>query len=176
MLIFILVIIAVAIGVILVVGLVMPKDYEIVADIMIDRPAKDVFDYVKLIRNQEKYSKWVMADPNVKLTYTGTDGTVGFTSRWESADKNVGVGEQTLTKINEGKGYEVEIRFEKPFEGTSRATTVLESISADKTKLTNTFYTYTGFPMNLMTSLIKKMLKKDMDITLGNLKRILEAK
>ncbi len=38
-----------------------------------------------------------MMDPNVKLIYTGTDGTVGFKSAWSSDVKNVGVGEQEAT-------------------------------------------------------------------------------
>ncbi|MCW3126675.1 MAG: hypothetical protein JWO03_2333 [Bacteroidetes bacterium] len=174
MLIFILVVIALIIAVVLIVALVSSKEYTISTDIIIDRPAQDVFNYIKLIRNQEKYSKWVMADPNVKLEYTGTDGTVGFISRWQSNDKNVGVGEQEITKIDEGKGYEVEIRFKKPFEGISRASTVLEPVSDTQTKLINTFYTTTPFPMNLMAYMIKNMLKKQMDETLGNLKRNLE--
>ena len=44
---------------------------------MVNKPKQQVFDYVKLIKNQEQYSVWVMKDPNIKIVYTGTDGTVG---------------------------------------------------------------------------------------------------
>jgi len=56
-----------------------------------------------------------MADPIVKLKYTGTDGTVGFTCGWQSELREVGVGEQELTSIIAGEGYASELLFEKPF-------------------------------------------------------------
>ena len=133
-----------------------------------------VFDYVKYLKNQERYSKWVMADPNVKLTYTGTDGTVGFRAAWESADKNVGVGEQEIMSIQEGIGYDAEIRFEKPFKGISTANVTTEAMSSNQTKVTTTFNSKTPFPMNIMVPMIKKMLTKDMNQNSETLKRVLE--
>jgi hypothetical protein len=37
-----------------------------------------------------------MMDPDMKKTYRGTDGTVGFVSEWESNKKDVGTGEQEI--------------------------------------------------------------------------------
>jgi hypothetical protein len=115
-----------------------------------------------------------MADPNVKLTYTGVDGTVGFISTWVSADKNVGVGAQEITNIKENERYEVEIRFEKPFKGVSTAFTTTEAVSENQTKVTNSFSSTTPFPMNIMLPIIKKMLLKDMNETMSRLKANLE--
>ena len=66
------------VGLILLMASMMEKEYSLSSSIIINRPQNVVFDYVKHLKNQERYSKWVMADPNVKLTYTGIDGTVGF--------------------------------------------------------------------------------------------------
>ncbi|MDI9366140.1 MAG: SRPBCC family protein [Flavobacterium sp.] len=164
------------IAIALVAAAIMDKKFTITSEVVINAPRNSVFNYIKLLKNQEHYSKWVMMDPNVKLTYTGTDGTVGFKSAWESKNKNVGVGEQEITKINEGDGYEVEIRFKKPFEGVSTAVTSTQAISNTQTKITNTFYSSNPFPMNLMIPMLKKMLKKDMDESAANLKKILETK
>jgi len=164
------------IAAIFIVAMVMPKDSSISSSVVIDRPQAEVFDYIRLMRNQEKYSKWVMADPNVKLVYTGTDGTAGFISSWTSEDKKVGVGAQEITKIIDGVGYEAEIRFEKPFKGISYASMMTEAISATQTKATNTFNSSTPVPMNLMMPMLKKMLQKDMDETTANLKHVLESK
>jgi uncharacterized protein YndB with AHSA1/START domain len=150
------------------------KKYSIQSETVINKPASEVFNYVKNLKNQEKYSKWVMTDPNVKLTYTGTDGTVGFKAAWESDDKNVGVGEQEIMKIIDGKGYEAEIRFKKPMEGTSLAKTMVDSMGVNQSKVTTTFYTETPFPINLMIPIIKNMLQKDMDQNMVNLKGQLE--
>jgi len=149
---------------------------SISSEIIINRSQADVFNYIKHIKNQEHYSKWVMADPNSKITYTGIDGTVGFKSAWNSQMKNVGVGEQEITKITEGVGYDVILRFEKPFKGISYANTITESLSENQTKLTTTFSSTTPFPMNLMSAMMKNMLLKDMNENSSNLKKLLEAK
>lgn len=162
-------------GIILILGFIMKKKYSISSETTINRSTSDVFNYVKELKNQENYSKWVMEDPNVKLEYSGIDGTIGFISKWESKMKNVGVGEQEITLIKENDYYEVEIRFEKPFKGVSRAKTTTELISENQTKVTTTFYTKTPFPMNIMVPFISKMLKQDMDGNMARLKTILES-
>src|SRR5215218_3408623 len=87
----------------LIIALIAPKDYNVTRDIIINRPRMDVFNYARMIRNQEKYSVWVMRDPNVNIVYTGTDGHVGAMSAWTSDHKQVGMGEQEIKKIDEGK-------------------------------------------------------------------------
>ena len=72
----------------LIMAAIMEKSYSLTSSIVVDRPKNVVFDYVKHLKNQENYSKWVMTDPNIQLTYTGVDGTVGFKSAWVSDDKN----------------------------------------------------------------------------------------
>jgi uncharacterized protein YndB with AHSA1/START domain len=172
----ILIIILAIIAVALLTAAIMDKKFSITSEVIIDTPRDNVFNYIKLLKNQEYYSKWVMMDPNVKMTYTGTDGTVGFKAAWVSTVKDVGEGEQEITTINEGDGYEVEIRFKKPFEGVSTAVTSTQAISETQTKFTTTFYSSNPFPMNLMIPMIKKMLQKDMDENAANLKKILETK
>ncbi len=160
---------------ILLVAALMPKAFALSAEIIIDRPSGDVFNYVKHLKNQEKYSVWVMADPNIKIDYKGTDGTVGFISSWTSENKNVGVGAQEITAIKEGERYDVEIRFEKPFKATNPAYTTTVPIDNNRTKIITTFMGNNPFPMNLMIPIIKKMLLKDMNQNFVNLKKILEA-
>ena len=87
----------VAIVVILV--LVAPKKYHLSRSIQINRPIGEVFEYLKYIKNQDHWSPWIKRDPDMKQTFTGEDGTVGFVSHWESDHKQVGVGEQEITLI-----------------------------------------------------------------------------
>src|SRR5436190_22481049 len=99
----ILIVIAGIIALLLLIALFTKKGFTLEKQVVINRPKRDVFNYLKLIKNQEQYSIWVMKDPNIKIVYTGTDGTVGFTSSWESNDKNVGIGEQEIKKIDDGE-------------------------------------------------------------------------
>lgn len=115
-----------------------------------------------------------MKDPNIKIVYTGTDGTVGFKSAWESNDKNVGIGEQEIIKINEGESTEVEIRFKKPFEATNWAINKVSSTTDGKTLVNLTFYGKSKFPMNIMNLFMDKLVGKDMQKNLENLKANLE--
>jgi hypothetical protein len=175
MLVNVLIIVGSLIALILIVALLMPKEYTISSSINIKRPQADVFNYVVNLRNQQYFSKWVMADPNAELTYKGTDGTVGFIAGWNSKDKNVGVGEQEITSIIPGQRYDVELRFVKPFKATNHAYTTVKSISENESEVTTTFLAKTPVPMNLMVPMIKKMLGKDMATNSANLKKVLEA-
>jgi len=158
----------------LLVALATPKSFTLRKETLIGKPKQEVFNYLKLIRNQEQYSVWVMKDPNIKLVYTGIDGTIGFTSAWESNDKNVGIGEQEIKKIVDGESMEVEIRFKKPFEGTNYALTTVTAINNTQTKVTQEFSGKSKFPMNIMNLFMDKMVGKDMQKNLENLKANLE--
>ncbi len=172
----ILIIIVSIIALLLIAAAIMEKEMSLSSEVIINRSQADVFNYIKHIKNQEYYSKWVMADPNSKITYTGVDGTVGFKAAWNSQMKNVGVGEQEITKITEGIGYDVILRFEKPFKGISYANATTQKLTDNQTKVITTFSSTTPFPMNLMSAMMKNMLLKDMKENSTNLKNVLESK
>jgi len=172
----ILYIILALIAIVLFTAAILPKSFRVSAEIIIERPRDEVFNYVKQLRNQEKYSVWIMADPNIKIDYTGTDGTVGFISSWTSENKNVGVGAQEIKVIKEGERYDVELRFEKPFKATNQAYTTTTVVDEHHTQVTTVFSGSNPFPMNLMSLMIRKMLLKDMNKNMENLKSILESK
>jgi len=158
----------------LIAALLIPKKFSIQKEVRIHRPVTPVFDYLKQIRNQEKYSVWVMRDPNIRLEYTGTDGEVGFKSAWESEDKNVGIGEQEITAIKNGESIEVEIRFKKPFQATNWARTTVTEDGEGQTRVSQVFYGNSKYPMNVMNLMMDKLVGRDMVQNMNNLKKILE--
>lgn len=158
----------------LLVALITKKDFRLEKQVIIDKPKDEVFNYLKLIKNQEKYSVWVMKDPNIKIVYTGTDGTVGFISSWTSEDKNVGIGAQEIIKITEGESMDVEIRFRKPFDATNYAHTDVTALSATQTKVSNVFMGKQKFPLNVMNVFMDKLVGKDMQQNLVNMKNNIE--
>ncbi|GAB3931339.1 SRPBCC family protein [Mucilaginibacter myungsuensis] len=147
----------------------------ITADVQINKPFKVVFDYVKLLSTQGEYNKWVMQDPNVKRIYTGTDGTVGSVVAWEGNSK-VGKGEQEITAIDEGKRIDWQLRFEKPMKNTSDAWMELHMLSPESTKVIWAFAGNLTYMMKVMHVAfnLPKLLRKDMQTSLNNLKTILE--
>jgi len=157
----------------LLIALFIPNDYTVSVSTTINKPKQVVFDYVKLVKNQENYSIWVMQDPNVKMDYQGTDGTVGFKASWDSKDDNVGTGSQQIMAISEDR-IDVNLHFERPMKGDDKASTLLESISENQTKVTAEFYGHSPYPMNLMIFIGKKIITDTETKNLANLKEILE--
>ncbi len=154
------------------------KEYSVEREVVIAKPKKEVFDYIKYIKNSENYSKWVMMDPNSKKEYKGTDGTVGFVYGWDSENKNVGKGEQEIKGISEGEEVTYELRFYKPFEGVAGAYMGTDSLGPDQTKVKWGFNSKMPYPMNIMLQFMnmEDMLGKDLQIGLDNLKGVLEKK
>ena len=157
-------------------ALFIDKDYAVEREIVISRPKSEVFEYIKYLKNQDHFSKWAMMDPNMKKSYTGTDGTVGFVSAWESDKDDVGKGEQEIIKIAEGERIDYELRFLVPFESTSPAYMTTESISDNETKVAWGFTGHMAYPMNLLIPLMsfEKIIGDDLATGLGNLKVELE--
>ncbi len=170
------IIVLIIIAIPLITAATLSKDYVIEREVIINKSSKEVFDYVKLIRNSENWSKWVMTDPNSKKTFNGTDGTVGFIYGWDSTNKNVGQGEQEITAIKEGERIDYELRFIKPFENKSNAKMTTEPVGSNQTKVKWYFMGERGYMMKLMHFLLRleKMLGKDMEISLNTLKGVLE--
>jgi Polyketide cyclase / dehydrase and lipid transport len=170
----ILIVIAAIIALPLIAALFVRKEYRIEEKVSINKSTPEVFNYVKYVKNQEHYSKWVMADPIMKKTLTGTDGTVGFIYAWKSEDKGVGQGAQEITALTENKKMNTEIRFIKPFEGTSYVTLLTDSTGTNETDVTWIMEGKSKYPMNFMNLFMGKMLHNDMQISLQNLKNNLE--
>jgi hypothetical protein len=176
-----LIILAVMAGIIvllLVIALFIKSSYSVARGIIIDKTVPEVFAYVKYLRNQDYYSKWVMLDPGMKKEFRGTDGTPGFVYAWDSQQKNAGKGEQEIKKVKEGESITVEIRFEKPFKAVSDAVMSTTGVGSGRTEVAWAFASSLKYPMNIMLLFMNfdKVLGKDMDTSLTLLKGILEQK
>ena len=175
----ILIILLVIVGLVallLIIALFTKKDYVIEREVVVRKPKTDVFKYVRFIKNQDHYSKWVMSDPNMKKKYSGTDGTPGFIYAWDSDQKDTGKGEQEIKRIVDDEQIATEIRFEKPFKNVSQALMVVNDAGGDHTALKWSFASSMKYPMNAMLLFIdfEKLLGKDMETSLVRLKGILE--
>ncbi len=152
-----------------------PSDFKVEREVTINKPKAEVFDYVKLLKNQNEWGPWVKKDPAIKQEYKGTDGEVGFVSSWESNMEEVGSGEQEIKKITDSR-IDSELRFKKPFESTAQAFMTLDEASPTSTKVKWGFTGNMPKPMNLMLVFMDmdKEVGKDFDEGLKNLKAIIE--
>ncbi|PIF29631.1 polyketide cyclase/dehydrase/lipid transport protein [Flavobacterium sp. 9] len=172
----ILVVLILIIAIVLIAAYFMPKEYAIQREIVIDKPADSVFKYVRYLKNQNQFSVWANIDPKMKLTYKGTDGTVGSISSWESKVKEVGIGEQEITKITEGKRIDFALRFKEPMNDTAVGFMSTDAIAGNQTKVKWGINGVFPYPMNIMMPMMNmdKMIGKDLDKGLENLKEQME--
>jgi len=163
------------IAALLLAGLVISKDIKATRELVINKPVNEVFNYIKYLKNQQNYSKWATLDPTIKNEFRGTDGTVGFVNSWEG-NKKVGVGEQEITGITEGKSLSTELRFIKPFKSVAKAVMTTEPAGGNATKVGWGFESKMNYPMNVMKLFMnmEKAIGNDFSTGLTNLKAVLE--
>ncbi len=169
----ILLVVAGLITLLLIAALFMKKDHYVRREITINAPRQNVFNFLKLLKNQEKFNKWAKADPDRNWEFKGTDGTVGFVISW-NGNKNVGEGEKEIINIVEGKRIETQIRFVRPMATIANVIMDTESLSENQTKVFMSNAGSLKYPLNIMIPIVEKMFPKDMDESLLTLKSILE--
>jgi uncharacterized protein YndB with AHSA1/START domain len=160
----------------LLVGLFLPTQFSVKRSAMIAQPNDTVFEYVKLLKNQEQYGIWWKADPKMEKSYSGTDGQPGFVAAWKSEDENVGAGQQKIVAIQEGKRIDFELKFIEPFESTNQAFMATQEIDEQNTRVSWSISGEMPYPGNLMTLFIdmEETLGNDLEKGLKNLKKLLE--
>jgi hypothetical protein len=155
--------------------IIIPKALIIEFQIVINKPVSEVFDFVKLLKNHDRFNPYAIMEPDRQKKYSGIDGTVGFVYRWESlTNKTVGTGEQEITEIENEKLIAHEIRFIKPRVDTAQAKFYFEPLNEHQTKVIWGFYSTLKGPFKLLKPLLRKMLGKNTMEGLTNLKTILE--
>lgn len=172
----ILIVIVTLIAIPLITALFVRKDYHTERKVVIEQPVEMVFDYAKLLKNQDNFSVWAKMDPDMQKTYTGTDGEVGFVSAWESTNPDVGRGEQKIVDMVENERIDYELIFLEPWESVNDAYLIFNRLDKNETEMTWGLKGRMPYPFNLMYLFMDfdTMLGKDLTDGLNNLKDILE--
>jgi len=163
-----LIIIISLIALLLIIALFVPRDFNSERSITINKPRQEVFDYIRYIRNQDNFGVWQLSDPDLKRTYEGTDGAVGFKYTWDS--KKLGKGSQKIINIVEGERMDTELDF--GFGDPAKASFITESLNPEQTKVTWGLSGRSPYPFNLMGLFFD--VGDDFKKGLENLKAVLE--
>lgn len=160
--------------VIVILGIVEPKDVTVERSLVINAPREVVWDQMTNFKNGPNWDPWYKLEPTVTRTYFGTDGQPGSGYTWEG--KKTGMGTMTDTGINGNKmGYK--LHFEKPWSGDATGFYAVEDAGNGSVKATWSYYQHMSFPMNAMQAFMSmdKMLGTQFDSGLNNLKRYVES-
>ncbi|MCF8274314.1 MAG: SRPBCC family protein [Flavobacteriaceae bacterium] len=163
------------VAIIVILNFIAPNDYIISKSIVIDKPHFAVFDYLKLIKNQDHWSPWKKRDPYMKQEFYGVDGEVGFIAKWQG-NSDVGIGEQEITSISKNDKIETTLTFFKPWKSKSQSVIITEDLGRMETKVTWIFSGKNEFPSNVFMLFydLDKAVGKDFEEGLKNLKALLE--
>lgn len=166
------------VAVFLVIGALLPKDFEVEREITINKPKAMVFEYLKYQKNGSEWSPWESRDPQMTKEFTGSeDGKIGAVMSWRG-NKEVGVGSQTITGMIEGERIDYDLHFREPFENTAKVSFILAGPSETATTVKWTMRAGAPFPFNVMCLLFnsKKMIGDDYEKGLISMKSVVEAK
>jgi hypothetical protein len=165
------------IAIVLIVGLFVDGNFSVSREITINQPKEVTFDYLSMLGNQQEYGVWQKKDSNINIKTTGTDGTVGFISSWESSMEEVGAGEQEITKLVDNKLIATEIRFKRPMETTSQAYLEINELSSNSCSVEWKLEGGSPYPWNILALFMDmdKEIGPDLKQGLENLKSILES-
>ncbi|RXP63603.1 polyketide cyclase [Lutibacter sp. HS1-25] len=167
-------IILIVIFLIIILANIAPGKYDVSRSILIKKPLPEVFSYLKLLKNQDNWSPWAEKDPNMKKTFSGVDGEIGFVSSWVG-NKEVGEGAQEITDIINNEAIFSQLRFLKPFKSKSDAYLKVENVDGG-TKVTWGFSGINKFPVSILMLFMNmdKTIGKDFEYGLNKLQKILE--
>ena len=170
------IVVAAIVTIAVIIGLVAPKNYDVKRDIVISAPVDAVFKTVSHYSEFPKWSPWQGLDTAMTSTLEGEDGIVGARYSWKGNDK-VGEGSMTITKVEEGKIIEHDLKFLKPFE--SNATTYMTTEAAEGgTKVIWGMRGESGFVSRIFMTLMGGMdgaIGKDYEKGLAKLKTVCES-
>ena len=160
--------------IILILGLIAPTQIKLERSTTIAASPATVFPYLKYLNKQDMWSPWLEMDPDMKRTFSGTDGTVGALTSWEG-NSDVGKGEREITLIEDMKQVDTEVRFKEPFESIAKAEMKMEEVE-EGVKVSWGFETNVGFPANALYMLmgVKSYVTEDYDKGLAKLKVMAE--
>ncbi len=175
MIIKIIVVLIAIVSVCLVIAMFSKNKYTLMREITINRSPGDVFNYLRYLKNQPEYNKWLLLDPNTKISYKGeSDGLPGAILVFESKSSQTGKGEFEIKKITDGERVDFEIRF---LAFTANGYIGVKALSPNSTKLTWVYNSGMNWPVNFLLLFMDmdKIIGNDIAESLSNMKRKLES-
>lgn len=158
---------------ILLVAAILPENFQIEKEIVINKPKSEVFEYLKMTKNENEWNPWIKKDPKIVQHFQGEDGNVGFIASW-SGNKEVGTGEQEITDIVTNERIDFELRFTKPMKAKNHSYLITETVNENQTKVKWGMNGRTPFPFNVICFFMQEKINNEFNSGLNNLKIILE--
>lgn len=100
--------------VIVVGGMLLPKNYSVSRSTVINAPDSVIFKNIADFNEFYKWNPWAKMEPTAKTTFSGTPETLGHQYNW--IGKETGSGYMKIKSLTPNKTIDVELKFIEPFE------------------------------------------------------------
>lgn len=164
------------IGVLLILGMVLPKEWTVEREVLIDAPKPLVFNLTNSLRDMQTWSPWAELDPDQVTTWEGEDGAPGSSMTWDG-NSDVGKGIQTLTAVEDNTRVDSRLEFIEPYADVAEASVMLEDAD-ESTRVKWRLSGKSPFPRNVISLIMgmKGSLENSFDKGLAKLKTMAEEK
>ena len=168
------VVLAIAIAILLILAAIKPDTFTVRRATAVKAPPETIFPLINDFHQWGTWSPYETKDPAMKRSYSGTASGKGAVYAWQG-NKNVGSGRMEILDSSAPSKIVIKLDFFAPFEGHNTAEfTMLPQ--GDVTNVTWLMHGPVPFMAKIMHVLmnIDRMVGKDFEIGLANLKRLTE--
>lgn len=137
------------------------KQYHFETSTLINAPIEKVYEHASSSKKFNEWNPWIDLDPNLKLTYSGTQGQVGDEYCWVG-NNDVGEGCHQITGLIPNEKIATKMLFKKPFESDATSDIIFKK-EGNGTRVTWSMDCELDYPMNLM----KLMMDSQMEDSYG---------
>ncbi len=106
----ILMVLIIAVALVTLVGLFLPKTFHVERTVVIDAPPADIHAFTGDLRMWEEWTPWIENDPTIEITYGSTTTGEGASQSWVG---DSGDGELTFTRCDEASGVAYDMAFDQ---------------------------------------------------------------
>ena len=168
------IVLAIVIAIVLILAATKPNTFSVQRAATVKAPPERIFPLINDFHQWGSWSPYENRDPAMKRSHSGAADGRGAVYGWEG-NKNVGSGRMEILDTSEPSKIVIKLDFFTPFEGHNTAEfTMLPQ--GDATNLTWRMHGPAPFMSKVMQVFINldKMIGKDFEIGLANLKRLTE--
>ncbi|MGO4331730.1 SRPBCC family protein [Cupriavidus sp. 2TAF22] len=166
---------AALIALVLIYAATRPDTFRVERSASVKAPPDQVFAMINDLHNFNQWNPWAKKDPAIKGTYAGTPSGQGAAYAWESG--KVGTGRMEIVETTPSSRVAMRLDFIKPFEAHNDVQFTLKP-EAGATRVTWSMQGPVPYLAKLMHMVfdMDRMVGKDFEDGLGNLKALAEAK
>jgi len=169
------VVLAIAIAVVLILAATKPDTFTVQRAAVVKAPPEKIFPLINDFHQWGTWSPWEGKDPGMKRTYSGTASGRGAVYAWDG-NKNVGSGRMEILDTSSPSKIVIKLDFLKPFEAHNTAEFTMLPQGDGATNISWVMHGPAPFMSKMMQVFmnIDKMVGKDFEIGLSNLKKLTE--